>query len=432
MLLKLVNLSLSILISILVSILVPGPAFPQGLPTAKPEDVGMSTTRLERIRPVMQAYVDQGKLPGMITAVARRGKVVHFDRLGMMDVEAGKKMRPDTIFRIYSMTKPITGVAMMILYEEGKYLLTDPVSNYLPEFENMKVYVGGSWENPRTEPARPMTIKHLLTHTSGLTYGDEEHVVPKLYKEAELWKSAALGEFIEKLVKLPLAAQPGTGWHYGVSMDVLGRLVEVLSGKSFDQFLAKRIFQPLGMVDTAFYVLDEKLERFAANYQATPEGGLKLIDRPQESEYRNSTFVPYGGQGLVSTAADYLRFAQMLANGGELDGVRILGRKTVDFMMLDHLGPELGPEPLGEAAGWYGMSPRGLGFGLTASVIRDVAQSSLVGSLGTFSWGGTAETHFWVDREEELIGLTFTQVMPSARYPIRAQMKILTYQAIID
>lgn len=406
--------------------------FGQGLPTAKPEEVGMSSKRLARIRPVMKAYVDEGKMPGVITVVARRGKVCHFDVVGMMDEVMGKKMRRDTIFRIYSMTKPVTGVAMMILYEEGRFLLTDPVSKYLPELKNMRVYVGGSRENLRTEAAREMTIKHLLTHTSGLIYGDEEPVVPKLYKEAELWKSAGLEEFIDKLARLPLIAQPGTEWNYGVSTDVLGRLVEVLSGKPLDDFLAERIFQPLDMVDTAFYVPDEKLERFAANYQATPEGGMELIDRPQESDYRNPHSIPYGGHGLVSTAADYLRFAQMLANGGELDGVRILGRKTVDFMMLDHLGPELGPEPLGEAAGWYGMSPRGLGFGLTASVVRNVAQSSLVGSPGTFFWGGNAETHFWVDREEELIGLAFTQLTPSARYPIRAEMKILTYQAIID
>jgi CubicO group peptidase (beta-lactamase class C family) len=406
--------------------------FGQGLPTAKPEEVGMSSERLARIRPVVKAYVDEGKMPGVITVVARRGKVCQFDVVGMMDVEAGKKMRPDTIFRIYSMTKPVTGVAMMILYEEGRYLLTDPVSKYLPELQDMKVYLGGLGDNLRTEPAREMTIKHLLTHTSGLVYGAEEPGVPQMYGDAELWKSASLEAFIDRLVTLPLVAQPGTEWHYGVSMDVLGRLVEVLSGTSFDQFLVERIFQPLGMVDTAFFVPDDKLERFAANYQATPEGGMKLIDAPQESDYRNPDSVPFGGHGLVSTAADYLRFAQMLANGGELDGARILGRKTVDFMMLDHLGPELGPEPLGVAASWYGMHPQGLGFGLTASVIRDVAQTSLMGSPGIFSWGGAASTYFWVDRSEELIALELTQLMPSDRYPIRAEMKILTYQAIID
>jgi CubicO group peptidase (beta-lactamase class C family) len=392
----------------------------------------MSSERLARIPPVVKAYVDEGKMPGVITVVARRGKVCHFDVVGMMDVEAGKKMRSDTIFRIYSMTKPVTGVAMMILYEEGRYLLTDPVSKYLPELQDMKVYLGGLGDNLRTEPAREMTIKHLLTHTSGLVYGAEEPGVPQMYGDAELWKSASLEAFIDRLVTLPLVAQPGTEWHYGVSMDVLGRLVEVLSGTSFDQFLVERIFQPLGMVDTAFFVPDDKLERFAANYQATPEGGMKLIDAPQESDYRNPDSVPFGGHGLVSTASDYLRFAQMLLNGGELDGVRILGRKTVDFMMLDHLGPELGPEPLGEAAGWYGMHPQGLGFGLTASVIRNVAQTSLMGSPGVFSWGGAASTYFWVDQSEELIALELTQLMPSDRYPIRAEMKILTYQAITD
>jgi len=419
-------------VSILFGFVIATGVYGQGLPTAKPEDVGMSTARLERIRPVMQAYVDQGKVPGMVTAVARRGKLVHFDQLGMMDVEAGKKMRPDTIFRIYSMTKPITGVAMMILYEEGRYRLNEPVSKYISELQNLTVYLGGLDKNLRTEPARQMTIKHLLLHTSGLIYGADEPGVPQLYRDAEIWKAGSLKEFIDKLAGLPLIAQPGTEWNYGVSTDVLGRLIEVLSGKPFDEFLAERIFQPLDMVDTAFYVPDEKIDRFAANYEATPEGGLKLLETPKDSEFRNPNPVPYGGSGLVSTVGDFLRFAQMLANGGKLDGVRILGRKTVDFMMLDHLGPELGPAPLGEAAGWYGMSPEGLGFGLSGSVVRDVAQNSLIGSIGDFSWGGAASTYFWIDRSEELIAVQFTQLMPSDKYPIRAEMKILTNQAIID
>ena len=277
-----------------------------------------------------------------------------------------------------------------------------------------------------------MTIKHLLLHTSGLIYGADEPGVPQLYRDAEIWEAVSLEDFVDKLAGLPLLAQPGTEWNYGVSTDVLGRLVEVLSGERFEEFLEERIFLPLGMVDTAFYVPDEKLDRFAANYQATPEGGLKLIDSPKNSEFRNPNPVPYGGQSLVCTVGDFVRFAQMLANGGELDGVRILGRKTVDFMMLDHLGPELGPAPLGEAAGWYGMSPEGLGFGLGGSVVRNVAQNSLIGSTGDFSWGGVASTYFWIDRSEALIAVQFTQLMPSDKYPIRAEMKILTNQAIID
>ena len=279
--------------------------------------------------------------------------------------------------------------------------MNEPVSKYLPEFQDLTVYAGGLDKNLRTEPARPMTIKHLMLHTSGLIYGADEPGVPQLYRDAEIWKATSLKEFVDKLAALPLIAQPGTEWNYGVSTDVLGRLVEILAGKSFDEFLAERIFQPLGMVDTAFYVLDEKLDRFAANYQSTPEGGLKLIDSPKDSEFRNPNLVPYGGSGLVCTVGDFSRFAQMLANGGVLDGVRILGRKTVDFMMLDHLGPELGPAPLGEAAGWYGMSPEGLGFGLGGSVVRSVAQNSLIGSTGDFSWGGAASTYFWIDRSEE-------------------------------
>jgi CubicO group peptidase (beta-lactamase class C family) len=215
-------------------------------------------------------------------------------------------------------------------------------------------------------------------------------------------------------------------------MDVLGRLVEIWSGKSLDRFLSERLFEPLGMVDTAFYVPDEKTDRFATNYRATAERGLERIDGPQDSSYRGPSAVPYGGHGLVSTAADYMRFAQMLANRGELDGVRILGRKTVELMMMDHLGPEYGPEPLAEARSWLGVPTTGIGFGFTGSVVRDVAQGSLLGSPGTFSWGGAASTYFWVDPAEELVGLVLTQLMPSDTYPIRAQMRVLTYQAVLE
>ena len=225
-----------------ICVCIPTTAFGQGLKTARPKEVGMSSARLERIRPVMHTYIDEGKGPGMITAVARRGKVVHFERLGMMDVEAGKKMRPDSLFRIYSMTKPIASAAMLILYEQGRFRLNEPVSKYLPELQNLTVYLGGLDKNLRTEPAGQMTIKHLLLHTSGLIYGADEPGVSQLYRDAELWKAASLKEFVDKLAALPLVAQPGTEWNYGVSTDVLGRLIEVLSGKPFDEFLEERIF----------------------------------------------------------------------------------------------------------------------------------------------------------------------------------------------
>ncbi len=319
----------------------------------------------------------------------------------------------------------------MILHEEGRLRLTDPVSKYLPEFRDLRVFVGGTTEIPRTEPARPMTIKHLLTHTSGLSYDDPEPGVPELYRKAKLFSVPSLRAFVERVAELPLVAQPGTEWHYSVSMDVLGRIVEVLSGEPFDRFLARRIFEPLGMVDTAFHVPDEKLDRFTANYERTAEGGMKLEDEPAKSPYRNPKSVPFGGHGLVSTAADYLRFATMLQNGGEIDGTRILDRKTVELMMMNHLGPEYGPAPLSSLASSLQCDPRGVGFGFTGSVITDVAKSSMAGSPGTFSWGGIASTYFWVDPAEDLIGLLMTQLIPSDAYPLRAQMRTLTYQALL-
>ncbi len=405
----------------------------QGLPVTRPERVGLAGDRLNRIRGALSAYVDSGKIPGVITAVARDGRLAHFEVQGLMDIEAGKEMRPDTIFRIYSMTKPVTGVAVLILYEEGRFLLNDPVAKYLPEFADARVYVGGSAENPRTEPARTMTIRHLLTHTSGLLYGGEsEDGVAEMYKRAEIWKAATLEDFVKRLAAVPLAAQPGTKWNYSVSLDVLGRLVEVVAGRPFDRFIGERIFAPLGMIDTGFSVPREELDRFAASYGPDDDGGLKLLDAPGESDYLDPESIPYGGHGLISTAADYLRFAQMLANSGELDGVRILGRKTVDLMMSNHLGPELGPAPLGEAAGWYQSDPRGLGFGLSGAIVTDVGRGGLIGTAGSFFWGGNASTFFWVDRTERLVGLLLTQLSPSDTYPLRGAMRALTYQALID
>ena len=399
---------------------------------SRPERVGFSSGRLERIGSELGRYVEQGKVPGITTVVARHGKLVHFNQIGRMDVEAKKELRPDTIFRIFSMTKPVTGVAMMILYEEGRYLMIDPVSKYLPEFEDLRVYRSGSGNKLRTEPARPMTIKHLLTHTSGLIYGDDKPGVPKLYSDADLWSVPSLEEFTKKVAALPLAAQPGTEWHYGVSMDVLGRLVEVLSKQPFDQFLAEHIFKPLEMIDTGFVVPEEKRHRLAALYKALPDGRMERVPDSEDSSYFDLQTVPYGGSGLVSTPADFLRFAQMLLNGGELEGVRILGRKTVDFMMMNHLGPELRSGPLGEAAGWYQFDPQGLGFGLTGAVVTDAALGSVLGSSGIFFWGGAASTHFWIDRDEDLIGMIFTQLRPSGTYPLRSKMRILTYQALIE
>ncbi|MCZ6679929.1 MAG: serine hydrolase [Candidatus Poribacteria bacterium] len=398
----------------------------QGLPTATPEDVGLSSTRLQRISPVMQRYVDDGKLAGVMTMVARRGKVVHFEKFGMMDIEGNKPMEFDTIFRIYSMTKPITSVAIMMLYEEGHFQLDDPVSEFIPAFKNMKVF-NGTTENgiELVNAKREMTIRDLLAHTSGLTYGWGDGPVDQMYQKAlkQIFerREGTLKDMVRKLSLIPLIHHPGTAWQYSVSTDVLGYLVEVISGMPLDQFFAERIFQPLKMVDTGFYVLKDKIGRFAANYRPEADNPLKAIDPPATSRFSagQPTFFS-GGGGLVSTASDYVRFCQMLLNGGELDGVRLLGRKTVELMTANHLS---------SYSDSFGR--KGSGFGLGFQVVTDAAESGQLWSTGTYRWGGAAATAFWIDPKEELIGVLMTQLM-SNPYPLRPQFHTLTYQAIVD
>jgi len=412
-----------------------------GPPMTKPEAVGMSSERLARIEPAMQKYVDEGKLPGVITLVARRGKVVHFEAIGYQNVADAQPMRKDTIVRLYSQSKPITGAAVLILFEEGRFLLTDPVAKYLPEFEGVRVLTGFEDGEPQTEPARPpITIQHLLTHTAGLTYDFFPTPLGGMYREAGVVGAApgvpyeSLAEWTAALAELPLQSHPGTAWNYSVAMDVLGRLVEVVSGMTFRDFLKTRIFDPLGMVDTDFYVPPEKLDRFATNYAPTPDGKMTVQDEPSKSPYRSLPKVEMGGSGLVGTAADYFRFAQMLANGGELDGVRILGSKTVELMMSDHLGPDFPPDPLTSLFGLLrpGVRSLGYGFGLTGFVVTNAALTGLPISNGVFSWGGAATTHFWVDPQEDLVGIVLTQLLPDGTYPIRELMQVLTYQAIVE
>jgi CubicO group peptidase (beta-lactamase class C family) len=410
---------------------------------AKAEEVGMSSERLERITEAMQRYVDAGNLPGVVTLVARQGKLVHFEAVGSQNVAKNEPMTQGTIFRLYSQSKPVTAVAVMILYDEGKFLLTDPIGKYLPELADMKVYLGEKDGAMQTEKALPITIQHLLTHTSGLTYDFFQSPVARMYGPAGTAGAApqsrlgSLEEWTRELGKLPLIAQPGSDWNYSVSIDVLGRLVEVTSGMSFRDFLRQRIFEPLGMIDTDFYVPDEKLARFAANYGPTADGKLRLFEDPQASPYRKLPKIEMGGSGLVGTAADYLRFAQMLANGGELDGVRILGSRTVDLMMMDHLSPEMRPDPLSSlfSGGLFSGSGHrtwGLGFGLGGFVATDPALTGIPMAVGTYSWGGAATTHFWVDREEQLVGIVMTQLLPDGTYPVRQMMQQMTYQALID
>jgi len=400
-----------------------------GIPRTSPESVGMSSDRLARISSKMKSYIDEGHLSGTVTAVVRRGKLVYLEAQGLLDMDDQRPMREDALFRIYSMTKPITSVAVMLLQEEGRLLLNDPVANYLPEFGRLRVYrIGGStrWE---VEAAGSMTIRHLLTHTSGLAYPDPEWSgVSNIYADAGIWNAGSLEEFASRIASLPLAAQPGTAWNYGVSMDVLGRLIEVVSGVSFDRFLHDRIFQPLRMENTAFWVPPDKRSRLASIYEATTQGGLKELDEP----FDDPEVVPYGGQGLVSTASDFLRFAQMLANGGELDGVRLLSPTTVSLMMADHLGDAFGPEPLRDFGPWLPSSARGVGFGLDGAVVTDVAGTGVPGSNGSYFWAGAASTHFWIDRQEQLVGLLLTQLKPVATYPLRAEMRVLSYGSLIE
>ena len=375
---------------------------------AVPEEVGVSAERLERIRPVMQDYVDKGNLPGFLTVVARRGKIVHFETIGMRDVENKKPIEPDTIFRIYSMSKPITSVAVMMLYEEGKFQLTTPVSKFIPEFENMKVYNEDQTEI--SEAKEEVTIKHLLMHTAGLTYGWGDKPVDERYKELKIFEDGSgLADMVKKLGDIPLVHEPGERWTYGVSTDVLGYFVEVVSGMPFEAFLQTRLFGPLGMVDTAFSVPPEKRDRFAALYSPTKEDGLERVGKAALSN-DDFTFFPSGGGGLVSTAADYMRFSQMLLNGGELDGVRILGKKTVELMRYPHHDD------------WFG-----LGF----AVVTDKEPPDILESMGSFSWGGAAATTFWIDPQEKLIGLLMTQLFNNP-YPFHQQFRVLTYQSLTE
>jgi len=396
-----------------------------GLAKANPEEVGLSSERLRRINKAMEGYVDENKLAGVITMVARRGKVAHFESFGMSDRGSKKPMEADTIFRIYSMSKPITSVAVMMLYEEGHFHLNDPVSKFIPEFKSVKVFVRKTESGVElAEPKREITIRDLLTHTSGLAYGlGKDSPVEEMYQDEKMLRwDETVEEKVGRLVKLPLANQPGSAWRYSISVDVLGYLVEVISGRRLDVFLEERIFKPLGMEDTGFYVPEEKIGRFAALYKAKEtddvghEGTLYLGD------FSKLPLFLSGGGGLVSTAWDYMRFCQMLLNGGELDGVRLLGRKTVELMTTNHLTNELIQQ---------GNMAKGFGFGLGFAVLMDVAQSETVGSEGEYSWGGAASTGFWINPEEELIGILMTQFIPyTGRFT--EDLKVLTYQAIID
>jgi len=392
-----------------------------------PEALGFSSERLLRIHNLMNRYVESGKLAGLVTCVARRGQLVHCETFGHQNLETQTPMAKDSIFRIYSMTKPITSMALMMLYEEALFNLTDEVSHYLPDFKDAKIWgAGGVLESP----VRPMTVQDLLRHTAGLSYGDhtESHSpVDKYYDEADLFNANTTNaEMTSRIASLPLLYHPGEKWHYSVATDVVGHLVEVLSGETLADFMEEKIFDRLGMVDTAFHIDPSRLSRFCTLYGKTPDSEFGVLDVPDSSEYLPPVTLYSGGSGLVSTTSDYLKFAQCILNGGELNGVRLLGPKTVALMTTNHL-----PAPLLPIA-FEGTEPMlGMGFGLGFGVMLDPAQTGVMGSVGDHGWGGYAETFFWIDPKEDLIANLMTQYLPSQTYPIRKEFRTAVYQSLI-
>lgn len=395
--------------SLALLLLLPTRATAEALPAVNPERVGLSATELSQIDSLMESYVADKKLAGIVLLVARDGKVAHAGVYGKMNLESGQPMRRDALFRIYSMTKPITGAALMSLYDEGKFQLDDPVSKYLPGFEKVKVYGGKEGDTIKlVDLKRPVTVRDLMCHTAGLAYGlMPASPVDAMYTEAKLLdRTQNLDSMLERLLKLPLAAQPGEKWMYSISVDVQGKLIEVLSGKPLDEFLAERVFQPLAMRDTAFFVPADKLDRLTVNY-GKKNGRLEPIDGGSSSQFATRPALLSGGGGLVSTADDYLRFAQMMLNRGELDGVRILKPETVDLMTRNHLADHLVPIGLGP------VTRPNTGFGLDFAVRVKVDEGEAAGSLGEYGWGGAASTQFFVAPKDHLICIGMTQFMPA-------------------
>jgi CubicO group peptidase (beta-lactamase class C family) len=406
-------------------------------PTIDPTEVGIDPTRLARIDAVTHDYVDSGRFPCVQFLLARRGEIVHHDLYGYADVEEQRPLTDDTVFRIYSMTKPVTSVALMMLYESGEVLLENPVSRFLPSFEGARVFESGNHLNFQTRQAdREITVHDLLTHTSGLTYGfQHQHAVDAIYRSHNLGDFApnprTLAENMELLGSLPLQFSPGTRWCYSMATDVCGAVVEAVSGQTLDEFFSERIFEPLGMTDTAFWVDGEdRRERFCSNYLHFG-GNTSVMDKWDRSAYLKPPPMLSGGGGLVSTMADYHRFTQMLINGGTLDGVRLLSNRTIDFMTTNHLpdGKTLNEM---EQVGFAEVAMEGLGFGLGFSVNQSPAQNGALGSVGDYGWGGAASTMFSIDPAEELVFILMTQLLPSSTYPIRRQLRATVYQALTD
>jgi CubicO group peptidase (beta-lactamase class C family) len=405
-------------------------------PEVEPGKVGLSAERLARLDRHFARYVDDGRLAGWLVLVSRRGQIAHLSTYGQRDLASGAPVEADTLWRLYSMTKPVTSVAAMMLYEEGAFDLRDPISKWIPSFASMRVYAGGPAAAAATRPAmEPVRVWHLLTHTAGLTYGFHHvHPVDAMYAAAGYeWGTppgADLATAVDAWAGLPLLFEPGTEWAYSVATDVLGRLVEVISGMPLDRFFAERILGPLGMTDAAFWVPEDKAARLATLYGVRP-GEPVAIPIPGSRDALHPPDMLSGGGGLIGTARDYHRFTQMLLGRGELDGTRILGPRTVDFMARNHLPGGADLKAFGRPL-FAETTFEGVGFGLGFSVSLDTAAAKLIGTPGEFAWGGAASTAFWVDPAEELTVVFLTQLLPSSTYPIRPQLKALVYQAIVD
>jgi len=393
-----------------------------------PEALGFSTERLIRVNNLMNRYLESGKLAGIVTCIARHGQVVHFETYGYQSLETKTPMSQDSIFRIYSMTKPIASAALMMLYESALFNLTDEISQYIPAFKYVKVWGSDGKLEP---PVRPITIQDLLRHTAGISYGsyeDSKSPVDKLYDEADLNNPTITNEEVtRRIASLPLKYHPGTKWHYSMATDIVGYLVEVLSGISLADYMQENIFNPLGMVDTAFHIEPTKLDRFCSLYGKTPDSDFGVLDLPDTSEYLPPLALHSGGSGLVSTTADYLKFTQCILNKGESNGERLLGPKTVELMTCNHLLEALLPIK------FEGSEPMlGMGYGLGFGVMLDVAQTGVMGSVGDHGWGGYAETFFWIDPKEDLIAILMAQYLPSQTYPIRKEFRTCVYQALLN
>ena len=403
----------------------------------EPKEVGFDADRLARIDQLLDRYVDDGRLPGWLMAVARRGRVAHLATGGLADVEANRPVTADTVSRIYSMTKPITSVAAMMLWEEGAFELKDPVHRFIPAFKDLRVYRSGSALNPATEPAgEAVRIWHLLTHTAGLTYGfHHAHPVDAMYRRAGFEWGAPPGTDLaaccDAWADLPLVFQPGTEWNYSVATDVLGRVVEVAAGTSLDRFFAERIFRPLGMTETAFWVDEADAGRLAALYSPSPKTGRIVRNDAMGKAALTAPAFLSGGGGLVSTAGDYHRFTRMLLGEGELDGVRLLGPRTVRFMGQNHLPGGVDLETIGRPL-FAETTYDGVGFGLGLAVVLDPVANKVPSTVGELSWGGAASTAFWVDPAEEVTAVFLTQLLPSSTLPVRSQLRQLVSQALVD